>query len=206
MRLHNGRREGPLKRGGENKMASNKASMVRLTEFNERSELNRQLGLDVRDNIIMSMLQKNSDVSQLKIAKKVKLSQPSVGARIRKLQEKGIIQNVTGVNFNKVNLYLGKIDVNTTDTSAIISEFGDCPFFLNGLVMSGQYNLCLLFMATGLRRLEGIVNHHLRSNPKVKDIQLNIVISTARDFVLPLSIDYDNKKQMECQQHCRDCI
>jgi hypothetical protein len=50
--------------------------------------------------------------------------------------------------------------------------------------------------------LEGIVNHHLRGNPKVKDIEMNIVISTSKDFVLPLNIDYDNAGQLGCEQHC----
>ena len=61
-------------------------------------------------------------------------------------------------------------------------------------------------MSTDLKRLEGIVNHHLRSNPLVKDIELNVVISTAKDLVLPTNIDYDNKEQIDCTQHCRDCI
>ncbi|MFH1398849.1 MAG: Lrp/AsnC ligand binding domain-containing protein, partial [Candidatus Woesearchaeota archaeon] len=111
---------------------------------------------------------------------------------------------VNGVNFRVVDLYLAKVDVKSTSTTAIISEFKDCPFFINALVMSGSYNLCLFFMATDLKRLEGIVDHHLRCNPKVKDVTMNVVISTAKDFVLPLSIDYDNEKQLSCKQHCGD--
>ncbi|PIN70615.1 AsnC family transcriptional regulator, partial [Candidatus Woesearchaeota archaeon CG11_big_fil_rev_8_21_14_0_20_43_8] len=89
---------------------------------------------------------------------------------------------------------------------AIINEFIDCPFFINALVTSGRYNLCLFFTATDLKRLEGIVNHHLRGNPKVKDIELNIVIQAAKDFVMPLNIDYDNERQSSCDQSCADCI
>ncbi|MFW9880755.1 MAG: Lrp/AsnC family transcriptional regulator, partial [Candidatus Thorarchaeota archaeon] len=85
----------------------------------------------------------------------------------------------------------------------IINEFKDCPFFINALITSGRHNLCLLFTATDLKRLEGIVNHHLRGNPKVKEIEMNIVISTAKDFVLPLNIDYENKNQICCSQECR---
>jgi len=179
---------------------------TKLDEFKKKIQFNEKLGLDDRDNTILSLVQNNPKISQEEIAKKIKLSQPSVGARIRRLQQKGILHNISGVNFRVVDLSLAKVDVNATDTTAIIKEFKDCPFFINALITSGKYNLCLLFMATDLKRLEGIVNYHLRGNPKVKDIQMNIVISTAKDFVLPLNIDYENKNQISCEQHCREFI
>jgi len=183
-----------------------KSAFQKLDEFKKKIHFNEKLGLDDRDTTILSLVQKNPNVSQEEIARKIKLSQPSVGARIRKLQEKGILYNVNGVNFRVVDLSLAKVDVNATDTAAMISEFKDCPFFINALITSGRHNLCLLFMATDLKRLECIVNYHLRGNPKVKDVELNIVISTAKDFVLPLNIDYENKRQLECDQRCIDSL
>ncbi len=187
-------------------MANKPKTFSNIEEFDKTLGLNQKLALDKRDNVILSMIQQNPDVSQEEIAKMIKLSQPSVGARLKKLRDKGILHKVNGVNFRVVDLSLGLVLVNSTDTSAIISEFRDCPFFLNAMITSGQHNLTLLFMATDLKRLEGIVNHHLRGNEKVKDIQLNIVISTAKDFVLPLNINYNNKNQLGCEQHCKDCL
>jgi DNA-binding Lrp family transcriptional regulator len=185
---------------------TNKNTFVKLEEFKKKLKFNEKLGLDERDNVVMAMLQKNPNVSQEEIAQKIKLSQPSVGARIRKLQEKGILHIINGVNFRVVDLSLAKVDINVTDTTSVINEFKDCPFYINALITSGRYNLCLFFMATDLKRLEGIVNYHLRGNPKVKDVELNIVISTAKDLVLPLNIDYENKNQIDCEQHCKDCL
>lgn len=173
-----------------------------VEDFNKKIHLNERLGLDQRDNIILSLIQSNPEISQDEIAKKIKLSQPSVGARIRKLSQKGILQNNSGVNFRVVDLYLAKVDVHATDTAKIIEEFKDCAFFVNALITSGRYNLCLFFMATDLKRLEGIVNHHLRGNEKVKEIEMNIVISAAKDFIHPININYDNEKQMCCEQGC----
>lgn len=178
----------------------------KIEKFKKKIEVNEKLGLDDRDNTILSLIQKNPDISQEEVAKKIKLSQPSVGARIRKLEEKGILCNMNGVNFRVVDLKLAKVDVSATDTTAIINEFKDCPFFINALITSGTHNLCLFFMSTDLKRLEGIVNCHLRGNPKVKDIVMNIVISTAKDLVLPLNIDYENRAQLECCQDCKDSI
>lgn len=180
-------------------------NFTKLEEFKKKVQVYEHLNIDQRDHTILSMLQQNPYVSQEEIAKKIKLSQPSVGARIKKLKDKGVLHTVNGVNFKVVDLKLAKIDLNTTDTFAVIKEFKDCPFFINALVMSGKYNVCLFFMATDLRRLEGIVNHHLRKNPKVKDMEMNFVISSAKDFVLPLNIDYDNKNQLDCNQDCKEC-
>ncbi len=187
------------------KMAKSKM-FTKIEEFKRKIEVNEKLGLDDRDDTILSMIQKNPSISQEEIAKKIKLSQPSVGARIQKLKKQGILHAINGVNFRIVDLSLAKVDVNATDTAAIISDFKDCPFFLNALITSGRHNLILFFMATNLKRLEGIVNYHLRGNPKVKDIEMNIVISTAKDFVLPLNIDYDNKAQLACEQNCMHCL
>lgn len=177
----------------------------KIEEFKDKLGFNEKLGLDERDNTIITMLQRNPEISQDEIAKKVKLSQPSVGARIRKLREKGIIHTINGVNFKNVDLYLAKVDVTTTDTDSVLKDFEHCPFFINALVTSGKYNLSLFFMATDLKRMEGIMNQHIRGHDKVKDVELNIVIGTVKDFVLPLNINYDDKKQIMCNQDCKYC-
>ena len=76
----------------------------KLEEFKKKIQFNEKLGLDDRDNTILSLIQKNPNISQEEIAKKIKLSQPSVGARIKKLHQNGILQTVNGVNFRVVDL------------------------------------------------------------------------------------------------------
>ena len=168
--------------------------------------IKEKLNLDDRDNIIIQMLQKNPETSQEEIAKVLKLSQPSVWARIRNLKQRGVIKNIVGLNFKDVDLNLAKVDVNATDTKAVIDEFKDCPYFLNALITSGKFNVCLFFAGTDLRNIEGIVNHHLRGNDKVKDIEMNFVVATTRDFVMPLNIDDTNKNQSKCKKGCKHSI
>lgn len=177
-----------------------------IEEFGKKNSINEKLGLDNRDNVILSLLQDNPSVSQEEIAKKINLSQPSVGARIRKLQQKGILCCVNGVNFKVVDLNLAKVDVNAKDTFAIIKEFMDCPFFINALVTSGKYNLCMFFMATDLQKLEDIVNKHLRDNDMVKDLELNIVVTTAKDFILPLNLNKGTEDAVCDSKRCQECL
>jgi Mn-dependent DtxR family transcriptional regulator len=45
------------------------------------------------------------------IAEKLKISQPSVSARMHKLKQKGALAHVVGMNLTKVDLYMAKVDV-----------------------------------------------------------------------------------------------
>ncbi len=177
----------------------------KLEDIFPEKGLKKKLNLDERDIKLMSMLQKDPDTTQDKLASSLKLSQPSVWARLKKLKESGAIDVIAGTNFKKVDLFLAKIDLSATDTDKIIQEFIHCPFFINAFVMSGKHNLCLLFTSTSLKHLEGIVNHHLRSNPLVKEIEMNIIISTTKDFIMPINIDCEDKDQQDCPQHCKQC-
>jgi Lrp/AsnC family transcriptional regulator, leucine-responsive regulatory protein len=185
-------------------MAKKKKLFEKIEDFKKELHINSKLELDDKDNKLISLIQDNPQISQEEIAKEVKLSQPSVGARIRKLQQKGVLAQIYGVNFKTVDLHLAKIDIVATDTQGVIDEIKECPFFINALTTSGKYNICLFFMATDLKRLEGIVNYHLRGNSKVKDIVMDVVIKTDRDFVHSMNLKYE--KQVCCEQNCRDCI
>ncbi len=183
-----------------------KKTFSKVDDFKKKTKFSEHLNLDKRDDMILSMLQKDSNTSQEDIARAIKLSQPSTGARIRKLKEKGILSQTTGINFNKVDLHLAKVDVSAKDTQAIIDEFRDCPHFLNALATSGKFNVCLFFTGVSLKHIEGIVNEHLRGNEKVKELDLSIVISTAKDMIMPMNINYNNKNQLACPQDCKNCL
>ncbi len=165
-----------------------------------------KLGLDDRDIKILSFLEKDPDMSQEEMAKKLKLSQPSIGFRIKKLKERGIITSVYGMNFKKVPLFLAKVDLTAKDTAAVLDKFHHCPFFLNGLILSGMHNLCLFFMCDNLERLEGVINFHLRSDSAVSNVNMNIVISPARDLIFPVALNLDIQKNPKCEERCREFI
>lgn len=168
--------------------------------------LNQRLGIDEKDQIIVSLLQQNATISQNEIAEKVKLSQPSVGMRIHKLKQKGILTSQMGMNFKKVNLFLAKVDVAATNTDKVIESFSCCPFFLNGLVVTGTKNMCLFFMSPDMKILEGVINYHLRAHPNVIDVKMDMVITPVRDLIFPVSIiAEDPKNKKEFKQKCIHC-
>jgi Lrp/AsnC family leucine-responsive transcriptional regulator len=166
------------------------------------------LDFDKRDREILSLLEKSPEISQNEIAEKLKISQPSVSARIHKLKQKGALAHVVGMNLKKVSLYMAKVDVMASNTSSVLDIFKDCPYFLNGLIVSGNHNLCLFFIGEDIATLEAIVDGHLRSNPLVKSAEVSIVITPVKDLVMPLRMNFDFSDVPPCGNgcNCKDCV
>jgi len=165
------------------------------------------LDLDKRDREILSILEKYPEMSQSEMAEKLKISQPSVSARIYKLKKKGALSHVVGMNLKKVGLYMAKVDVIANNTSSVLDIFKDCPYFLNGLIVSGKHNLCLFFVGEDIATLEAIVDGHLRSNPLVRGAEVSIVIATMKDLVMPIKMNFDLSDMPPCGNvcSCEDC-
>ena len=161
--------------------------------------------LDDKDKKIISLLHDNQDLSQEEIAKIVKLSQPSVAMRIKKLKDRGIIEQITGANINKVGIYLAKVMVRTTNTTKILNMFRNCPFFLNGFVVSGSENLMLLFAGEDLASLESIIDCRIRPDKDVQSADFNIIISSIKDFIMPIKIVERSLNKAPCGVEYKSC-
>jgi DNA-binding Lrp family transcriptional regulator len=163
--------------------------------------------LDKKDRAIISMYATNPNVSQEEIARTVDLSQPSVAMRIKKLREGGALETQTGVNPLKMGLYMAKVDISSNNPSKMLNMFTNCPYFANGLSISGKYNLCLLFVSESISTLEAIVNGHIRPDRSVKDVDFNIVISSEKPFIVPTVLTPNITETPPCGVliQCRDC-
>jgi len=148
----------------------------------------KSIKLDEKDKKIITLLHDNQEISQEEIAQIIHLSQPSVAMRIKKLKERGTIDQIIGVNLNKVGIYVAVVMVSTTNTTKILNIFRDCPFFLNGFVISGKENLMLLFAGEDLASLESMIDERLRTDEHVQSADFNIVISSIKDFIMPLKM------------------
>lgn len=164
-----------------------------------------KIELDDKDKKIAALFETHPDISQIDIAEQVGLSQPTVGARINKLKQSGVISSLVGMNLSKVGLKLAKVDVTAKNSVEIIKKFKECPYFMNGLVVSGKENLCLFFVAEDISTIEAIVDKHVRSNPSVMDVDLGIVITTVNDLILPVNLDSKKADLTPCGLDCSTC-
>jgi DNA-binding Lrp family transcriptional regulator len=165
------------------------------------------MDLDEKDRIIISMFAQNPNVSQEEIAEQVKLSQPSVAMRIKKLKRQGALSTQTGIDPLKMGLYMAKVDISTNNPNEILNMFKNCPYFANGMSISGKNNLCILFVSETIATLEAIVNGHIRPNESVSEVDFNIVIKTERDFIIPtvLASEVVDKPPCGIMKQCKSC-
>ena len=163
--------------------------------------------LDDKDKAIISMYSADPDVSQDAVAKVVKLSQPSVAARVARLKASGALEARVGMNPLKMGLYLAKVDLASTRPNEIIDMFIGCPYFASGFSVSGRHNLCLFFFSESVTTLESIVNGHIRSHPSVSDVDFNIVIASVKDFVIPVTLKPRHSAKPPCgvETKCSAC-
>ncbi len=163
--------------------------------------------LDAKDRRIISMYAKDPDVSQSAIAAAIGISQPSVAVRVQKLRAAGALETQTGIDPFELGLHIAKIDVSTNDTNELLQLFEGCPYFMHGFVVSGRYNCCLLFLSEDISTLESIINGHIRPNPNVQQVDFNIVISSAKRFVVPVDLTPEVRENPPCGalHQCRNC-
>ena len=183
------------------------------------------LDLDKRDREILSLLEKSPEMSQNDMAEILKISQPSVSARIYKLKQKGALAHVVGMNLKKVKIHMAKVDVTANNTSSLLDVFIGSANRKSNCAGSGDHMPDLVRRVPGgiqdipcfagifmldhedIATLEAIVDGHLRNNPLVKSAEVSIVITPLKDLIMPLRMNFDFKDTPPCgnQCKCEDC-
>jgi len=165
--------------------------------------LKEKLGVDDRDAKILSMFANNPEVSQTELAEALKLSQPSVNARVQKLKKKGLLSLIAGIELNKTDMYMARVDFTTSNAEKVLQELMKCSFFVNGFIMSGSNNVSVFIVGYDLKKIESIISKHLRSNPDIKDINMSVVVSSAKPFIYSVDIEKEHSCETESCVTCR---
>jgi DNA-binding Lrp family transcriptional regulator len=162
--------------------------------------------INPNDMQILSLLQNNPEITQQEIAKKLKISQPSVGARLNRLKKSGILNIVASVEPLKMGLHMAQVDSNAINPIEVIDTFLKCPLFINGFITTGKYNLRLLFTAEDLMSIEALVNMHFRNNPNIKNVEMSVLLSTAKDLSMnELNLNVHVNEKSPCGHDCKLC-
>jgi len=165
-----------------------------------------KLKIDDIDRKIITLVQDDPNLTHTQIAEQINRSQPTVGMRIKKLEKEGILQFQPGVNFKKIDLFLGVVELNTKRPNEILDMAKFCPFMLNAFRLSGQNNICILLASSKIDKLDNIVNYHFRSDPNVQSVSLNMITEIAKDFILPVdfkSEEHNPTLEAGCGTKCK---
>jgi hypothetical protein len=99
------------------------------------------------------------------------------------------------------------LKVTTTNPARVLNVLRDCPFFLNGFIVSGKENLVLLFVGEDISSLESIIDARIRPDEDVQSADFDIVISSIKDFIIPIKMLTNPLKKSPCgiDVKCADC-
>lgn len=169
--------------------------------------IKEKLGLDDKDVKIISMFMKNPEVSQNEIAAELQLSQPSINVRTQKLKKKGVLNTEIGISFEKTSLFLSRVDFTSNNANIMLKELKKCPFFVNGFVMSGKNNVSVYLVNEDLRKIDEVINKHIRNNEQASDINVSMVVSSANDFLFKLDLEQEIDEKDKCYKldSCQSC-
>ena len=150
------------------------------------------LGMDEIDQQIIQLIQEDPNLTHTEIATHVNRSQPTIGMRIRKLEDAGVLHFQAGINIKETELYLSRCDISTSNPDKIILMAKNCPFMINVFRLSGEWNISLLLASLKLEDLDKIVNNHFRLDKEIRKIKMEIITDISENYVIPLNILFEN--------------
>lgn len=150
--------------------------------------------LDERDREIVSMLERGA--TQGEIAEAVGISQPSVNARIRRLRESGVLDEVSGVNPFKLGLQLARVSMSARSTREVVGSMEGCPFYAGATITTGGQNLTVYLVGEDASTLESVAEFKFRDNSDVEEVSFDLVLHSTIETVFRL--DLDTARDPEC--------
>ena len=163
--------------------------------------LSEKIGIDDIDCKIMELIQKEPNLTHTEIAGQVNRSQPTVGMRIKKLEKLGVLKYQAGINIKVADLHFARAEIQCKNPKKIFSIVKKCPFMLTAFKLSGNNNISILIAGLSLKDLDHVINHHLRGNPEVWNVHLDIIEDVVDDFVLPIDLNFDYSK-IDLEKYC----
>ncbi|MBM7868056.1 winged helix-turn-helix transcriptional regulator [Heliobacterium gestii] len=147
---------------------------------------------DAVDCRILQHLQRNGRVTQTELASLVGLSSPAVAERIKKLEEKGVIQGFQA-RLNPKALDLGltafislRLD-HPNSYQRFVEQIVECPYILECHRVTGEDGFLLKIRVKDTLELEQILTTQILSLPGVSHTRTSIALATPKEeTVLPL--------------------
>jgi len=174
--------------------------------MSEKIILNKKLAIDNDDRKIMSLLQANPDLTHSEIAEKINKSQPAVGARILKLERKGLQATQYGIDLRENKFSIALVTMHAKKPNEILDMIACCPFVINAFKTSGKTNVLVWLVGTRLEKLEEIVEIHFRSKPDITHVNMAVIIETINQLILPVDFNFELHNSIRCGESCHSLL
>ena len=161
--------------------------------------------IDAIDREILSSLSEDPEISQTELSHRLKISQPAVSLRIRKLEEKGVLARLIGTDIKKAQLFLAKVDLTANNVPKVLESLEKCPLYLNCFLTSGRHNMTCLLIGENMRSILSCVDSRLRQNLPVENIEFDMIVTPTRPFIVPVKPKMEKKAVTPCGADCSTC-
>jgi len=140
--------------------------------------------LDETDRALLRMLQQDADQSAAALAKNLRMSQPAIWRRMKRLKEEGVIKGVA-LNLNREKLGLGvtvflgiklatKGRVSLEDFERAVKAISEVQQIEHVL---GLYDYRLRVVARDISDFERVLRRRIMTLPGVGDLEANVLLS-----------------------------
>ncbi len=167
--------------------------------------LSKKIGIDDIDCKIMDLIQREPNLTHTEIAEHVNRSQPTVGMRIKKLENLGVLKFQAGINIKVADLCFARVEILTKNPQEAFKIVKECPFMLNAFRLSGDINISVIIAGLSFKDIDKIINNHFRSNPNVLNVHIDVIADVANDFVLPINLNLENGQIILNNNCCEQC-
>lgn len=168
--------------------------------------ISEKMGIDQIDCRIMELIQKEPTLTHTEIATHVNRSQPTVGMRIRKLENLGVLKYQAGINIKVADLCFARVELQTKNPNKAIEIVKNCPFMLNAFRLSGNSNISILMVGLNFKDFDHVVNRHFRNDPEVINVHIDLIADVLNDFVLPIDLNLEYGELDLKNMCCGKCI
>ena len=143
--------------------------------------------IDELDKKIIELLQEDPEITSKEISKIVKKSEPVVGARITKLIQNNLSNSQRGMNIRNIEPHMVKCEIEAQNPTKLMHKLQYCPFVMQAFKQSGKKNVRVLFLGDEYHDLDEMINTCYRLDDNITDMDLNYVIYSAKDMVVPVN-------------------
>jgi DNA-binding Lrp family transcriptional regulator len=166
------------------------------------ASLDQSLDIDSDDRKILSLVQRNANISQAEIATTINKIQPAVGARLLKLERKRLLTSQYGINLSATRIPMALVRMYAKHSKAVLKSIECCPNVLNAFTTLGRTNITVILAGSSIEKLEDIVEEHFRSDPEIKHVEMAVVMEPVTDTVLPVDLNVEAHDAMKCGGAC----
>jgi len=162
----------------------------------------QSLDIDGDDRKILSLVQKNANITQAEIAATINKIQPAVGARLLKLERKRLLSTQFGINLSATRIPMALVRMYAKHSKEILKSIECCPNVLNAFTTLGRTNITVILAGSSIEKLEDIVEQHFRSNPEIKHVEMAVVMEPINETILPVDLSIETHDALKCGAAC----